>query len=92
MSNLLSISINEEELKQIYRERIEEIVKQIDTEFVFWDTKELKKRTCMSWNTIQDNFFNDPRFPKMKIGGKWYFPVRETREFLQHWLYEQGGK
>ena len=92
MSGMMTININEAEVKRLCRERVEELVKEVDAEYVFWDSSELKKRTCMSWNTIQDNFFNDTRFPKVKIGGKWYFPVRETREFLQYWLYEQGGK
>jgi phage pi2 protein 07 len=86
---MMTISIDESEVKKICRERVEELVKEVDAEYVFWDTAELKKRTCMSWNTIQENFFFDPRFPKVKVGGKWYFPVRETREFLKQWLLEQ---
>lgn len=43
----------------------------------------------MSWNAILDAFFHDPRLIKRKMGGKWYFPVRETRVFLKIWLLEQ---
>ncbi|WP_036643441.1 group-specific protein [Paenibacillus sp. FSL R5-808] len=92
---MLTINIDESEVKKLCRERVEEIVKEVDAEYIFWDSTELKKRTCMSWNTIQDNFFFDPRFQKAKIGGKWYFPVQETRSFLKSWLLEQaneGGK
>ncbi|WP_429373779.1 group-specific protein [Paenibacillus sp. DS2015] len=71
------------------RERINTLIKEVDAEYVFWDSKELMKRTCMSWNTIQNTFFFDPRFIKHKVGTKWYFPVRETREFLEKWLREQ---
>lgn len=95
MSGMLTINIDESEVKKLCRERVEEIVKEIDAEYIFWDSTELKKRTCMSWNTIQENFFFDPRFQKAKIGGKWYFPVQETRSFLKNWLLEQaneGGK
>jgi hypothetical protein len=45
----------------------------------------------MSWDTIQATFFFDPRFPKRKVGGKWYYPVRETRQFLETWLDEQSS-
>ena len=86
---MLTVQINESEVKQLVRERITELVKEIDAEYVFWDAKELMRRTCMSWNFIQQQFFYDPRFPKAKIGSKWYFPARETREFLERWLAEQ---
>ncbi|WP_375547033.1 group-specific protein [Paenibacillus sp.] len=71
------------------RERINDLIREVDMEKVFWDTNELKKRTCMSWNTIQTTFFFDSRFVKRKVGSKWYFPVKETREFLELWLMEQ---
>ncbi|WP_397386181.1 group-specific protein [Paenibacillus sp. VCA1] len=58
-------------------------------DYVFWDTKELKRRTCMCWNTIQETFFYDPEFPKRKIGGKWYYPAREARQYLELWLMNQ---
>lgn len=89
MPELISINIDKEELLKMCRERIDDLVRKADAEKVFWDANELKKRTCMSWNTIQATFFFDPRFVKRKIGGKWYFPVRETREFLELWLMEQ---
>ncbi|GEB35278.1 hypothetical protein BPA01_48580 [Brevibacillus parabrevis] len=89
MKKLVSIDLDEKEIRNMCHERINELVKEVDAEKVFWDTTELKKRTCMCWNTIQDKVFFDPRFPKFKVGGKWYFPARETREFLIKWLYEQ---
>lgn len=88
-NSLISLAINEAEIRDMCQESISEMLKQVDTEYVFWDTSELKRRTCMSWNTIQDTFFYDPRFPKSKVGGKWYFPVREARTFLETWLNEK---
>jgi len=87
---MLTVNVNELEVRELCKQKIAELVKEIDAEYVFWDTAELKRRTCMGWNTIQDTFFFDPRFPKRKIGGKWYFPVRETRAFLEQWLNEQA--
>jgi hypothetical protein len=89
MEKILDLSINESQVRKILLERIENIVKEVDTEHVFWDTNELKKRTCMSWNFIQEQFFFDSRFPKRKIGTKWFFPAKETRKFLELWLDEQ---
>lgn len=92
MDGFLNVIIDESEVRKICRERVEEVVKQVDAEYVFWDTNELKKRTCMSWNLMQDTFFFDERFPKVKIGSKWYFPAQETRMFLRDWLFEQRNK
>ncbi|WP_339309829.1 group-specific protein [Paenibacillus sp. FSL k6-2145] len=86
---MLSISVDEKEIKNLLKEKVAEILKEADAEYIFWDASELKRRTCMSWNFIQDQFFFDPRFPKRKVGSKWYFPARETREFLEEWLTEQ---
>lgn len=88
MGKIMTVSVDENEVRNFCREKVEELVKEVDAEYVFWDSAELKKRTCMSWNTIQDNFFFDPRLVKVKIGGKWYFPVQETRAFLRQWLSE----
>ncbi|MFK4302327.1 MULTISPECIES: group-specific protein [unclassified Paenibacillus] len=86
---MIEISVDEKEAKKIILKKISELVKVVDAEYVFWDTNELKKKTCMSWNTILGTFFYDPRFPKRKIGGKWYYPARETRTFLEQWILEQ---
>ncbi|MEK8133122.1 DUF771 domain-containing protein [Paenibacillus filicis] len=86
---MISIQIDEKEIKKLCKERVEEFLKEGDFEFVYWDSKELRKRTCLAWSTIQDHFFYDPRFPKYKIGNKWYFPAKKTREFLETWLTEQ---
>ncbi|MDP5273227.1 group-specific protein [Chengkuizengella axinellae] len=86
---MVEVKLDEKEVRKIIIEKLEDKVKEIDAEHVFWDTAELRRRTCMCWNTIQNTFFDDPRFIKRKIGHKWYFPARETREFLVEWLEEQ---
>lgn len=86
---MLNIQIDEQEVKQMYLEKLEEKMKEFDADLVFWDRKELLRRTCISWTTIQERFFLDPRFPKYKVGNKWYFPADETKKFLLQWLSEQ---
>jgi len=87
---MIAVQINEAEAKQVIRQRITELVKEVDAELVFWDAQELQRRTCMSWNFIQEQFFFDKRFPKQKIGSKWYFLAKETRAFLVQWFSEQA--
>lgn len=86
---MISINVNQDEVRAIIKDQISKLARHTDSDLVFWDSAELKKRTCMSWNTIQDTFFFDPRFPKKKVGNKWYYPVRETKKFLEQWLLEQ---
>lgn len=89
---LLSIEVNEQEIKNLVRERIAILVKEVEGEQVFWDRKQLEKSTCMSWPFILKTFFYDKRFQKFKVGKKWLFPVKETKEFLLTWIHEQKNK
>lgn len=86
---MIKIQIDEVELRQMVQAAVREKINTIDKELVFWDTRELKRRTCMSWNTIQEHFFHDPRFPKVKLGGKWFYPAKEVEQFLLIWLKEK---
>ncbi|WP_392389047.1 hypothetical protein [Bacillus cereus] len=49
---MLNIQVNERAIRRLYLEKLEEKLKEVDAEFVFWDTREFLKRTCMSWSTI----------------------------------------
>lgn len=86
---MLQIQVDHEEIEKLYIEAINKKIQEVDRDLVFWDTKELKRRTCLSWNTIQDNFFHHKDFPKVKIGGKWMYPAKETETFLGNWLKEK---
>ncbi|MEK3767489.1 group-specific protein [Paenibacillus sp. FSL R5-0887] len=51
--NLVTIDIDKSEILLICREKIEKLLDELDNKYVFWDTTEPEKRTCMSWNSIQ---------------------------------------
>ncbi|CAN7220768.1 group-specific protein [Rossellomorea sp. LjRoot5] len=87
---MINITIDQEEVREHYMKKIEEKMNEIDGELVYWDSKELMRRTCMSWNTIQKEFFFHPEFPKFKLGGKWYFDAQDTKMFLLHWLRDRS--
>lgn len=86
---MINVQVDEQEVRQLYIQKLEEKMKEIDAELIYWDSKELMRRTCLSWNNIQEKFFYDPRFPKHKVGQKWMFPAKQTRDFLLTWLSEQ---
>lgn len=88
---MLHVQLDDEQIRLLFAQKIEERIEKIAAEHVFWDSNELKRRTCMSWNTMQENFFHDPDFPKVKVGGKWYFPAREAEAFLLDWFRKHKG-
>lgn len=86
---MISVNVDEAQLNTIIKSEMQKKMAELEHAYTFWDTKELRRRTCMSWGTIQDTFFHDKDFPKAKVGGKWYFPAKATNEFLIGWL---GGQ
>lgn len=79
MSGMLTINIDESEVKKLCRERVEEIVKEVDAEYIFWDSTELKKNVY-ELNTIQDNFFLIHDFKRQRLveNGTFQFRKREV--------------
>jgi hypothetical protein len=86
---MFEVQIDEKIMEQLFLDEITKRIKQIETRYTFWDLQELSNQTCMSLNNIKDKFFYDPRFPKYKIGGKWFIPAKEGEEFLLQWIKEQ---
>lgn len=80
----------QEEFKKQLQVRLDKLEAELLVEDVFWDMNDLQKKTKMSVNTMKEYFFYDERFPKYQVGRKWYFPAKETKEFLIQWLKEQG--
>jgi len=85
---LIQLQIDQEQLKELYMNEVKKRLDQIEQEVTYWDAKELRRQTNMSWNTIQDKFFHNPDFPKFSTGNKWYFPAKECRAFLERWARE----
>ncbi|MCE4051881.1 group-specific protein [Bacillus sp. Au-Bac7] len=86
---MLEVKLDDKEVRKLFLEELKKHIDKVDSELVFWDTKELEKRTCMCMNTIQKEFFYDSRFPKRKVGNKWYYPAKQTRGFLEIWIMEK---
>lgn len=61
---------------------------------IFWTWHDLCEVTGMSRSFIENQFFFDDRFIKIrrKVGRKWLFPVDETKEFLDLWIKEQANE
>lgn len=86
---MLQVKIDKKAMTELYKQEINKHLSEIEKDLVYWDSNELKRRTCLSWNTIQDTFFHDPDFPKVKVGSKWMYPAKEAEAFLIDWLADQ---
>lgn len=86
---MISVQLDEKEIEKRFIEELKKRLEHIEQRRTLWDMKELCRQTCMSENTIKEKFFYDKRFPKRKIGGKWYFPAVATENFLLSWIEEQ---
>lgn len=86
---MLTVQLNESEIEQRFLEELRKKLNEIEQRVTFWDMKELVRQTNMSEPFIKEKFFFDPRFPKFKVGNKWYFPAKEAESFLLEWIREQ---
>lgn len=86
---MLNIQLDEKAIESKFLEELRKHLVQIEKRCTFWDMKELMKQTNMGENSIKEKFFFDSRFPKHKVGGKWYFPGVECERFLLEWIKEQ---
>lgn len=86
---MLEILLDETAVEQQFLAALKKKLNEIEMRSTFWDMKELMKQTNMGESNIKEKFFYDSRFPKYKVGGKWYFPAKECEEFLLMWIKEQ---
>ncbi|WP_423408054.1 hypothetical protein AABM38_20640 [Heyndrickxia sp. MSNUG] len=86
---MLSIHFDERAIEEQFLNELRKKLEHIERRHTFWDMKELMRQTNMGENSIKEKFFYDERFPKHKVGGKWYFPAAECETFLLQWIKEQ---
>lgn len=89
VKTLYEIQFDENKIEEILLNEIKAKLKEIENRNTFWDMEELCRQTCMCSVSIKEKFFYDERFPKYKIGRKWYMPAKECENFLLQWIKEQ---
>jgi len=90
MNSIITVSIDKAEMERLVQKEIRTQIQETNAELIFWDLKELCRRTCMSRPFVLDQFFYHPDFPKFKIGSKWLMPAKETEAFLLDWIKKQA--
>lgn len=89
---MLTLEIDKNIIEERFLEELKKRLDQIEKRYTFWDMKELIRQTNMSENSIKERFFYDEKFPKHRIGTKWYFPAADCESFLLQWIREQPNK
>ncbi|WP_057915811.1 MULTISPECIES: helix-turn-helix domain-containing protein [Peribacillus] len=85
---MISFEIDQELLKALYIQKVEEHLREIEQEVFFMDSKQLATYLNMSWNTIVSNLLYDEDFPKVRLGSKWLFNRKEVQEFMKAYYVE----
>jgi hypothetical protein len=82
---MIQISLDEEQLKELYLAEVQKKLDKFETELILMDSKQFCKKLSLSWPTVQQTFLSDPNFPKMRIGTKWIFNGREVQDYIDRW-------
>ena len=82
-------SINEDLMREMMQQAVQEQAEKIAQEKIFWTVKELEEYANLCIDTMKKEFFYDPDFPKSKIGATWRFPATKVTAYLDTWSQEQ---
>lgn len=81
---MINIEVNQEQLKQLYLQKIDERLEELDQEVFFMNSKQMLKVVNLSWNTFNEVFLGDPKFPVVRLGNgkKFLYPRKEVFAYL----------
>lgn len=85
---MIQVQINEEELKEIYLQKLDECLKKIESEVFFFDSKALCKFVGMSWTSVNAHLMSDPDFPVIRLGSKFLYPRQEVENYMKNFYWE----
>ncbi|MFL2125065.1 hypothetical protein ACEN4K_09010 [Marinilactibacillus psychrotolerans] len=91
MQSLVNLNVDHDAIERIILDNIQTHLANVDNNKLFYTMSDLQEITGMSKGFIEQRFFHDSRFEKIrrKVGRKWLFPVAQTRHFLNQWIEEQ---
>ncbi len=85
---MITLNINEEMLKEMYNQKIEEYLSTVERESMFMTFNDLVKYLNMSNVSIREFLLWRNDFPKIRLGSKWLFPRKEVAVFMMKYLEE----
>jgi excisionase family DNA binding protein len=79
---MIHLEIDEEQLKDLYLEKVEEKLEKLEADVFFMNSKQLSAYLNMSWNTIVEHLLYDKEFPSIRLGSKWLFNRKEVERYM----------
>ena len=85
---MITIEVDQEKLKELYLQRIDEHSQEHESEVFFMNSKQLAIYLNMSCNTIVTHLLYDEEFPKIRLGSKWLFHKKEVNKYMEKYYNE----
>lgn len=86
---MINIEVDSKYVEEQLKMAIEKRLNELDSQKIFWDMKELAKKTSMSISHLEKHVIYQPGFPMYRVGKKRVFPAKETEKFLLNWIKDQ---
>ncbi len=80
---MITLEINQEQLKELYLRKVEERLEELEAEVFFMNSKQLTSYLNMSWNSICTHLLYEENFPKIRLGSKWLFKRKDVQEYME---------
>ncbi len=91
---MINVEIDQELLKELYLEKVDERLAELEAEALLMNSKQLCAYLNMSWNSIVEHLLYDEEFPSLRLGAKWLFYKKEIDLFMDKFYYavrDSGG-
>jgi lipopolysaccharide biosynthesis glycosyltransferase len=75
---MINIEVDQEKLKELYLQKIDEHLQESESDLLFMNLKQLATYLNMSWNTIVTHLLYEEEFPKIRLGSKRLFHKKEV--------------
>ncbi len=85
---MIEFQLDEEKLREIFEQKVDEYLKQMEHESFFMTFKDLSSYLNMSNVTIREFLLWREDFPKIRLGSKWLFPRKEIGPYMEKYLEE----
>lgn len=80
---MIEVRIDQEELKALYLQKVEERIREIEETTFYFSSKELCRYLGISWNTIVNHLLIDEAFPRLRLGNRYLFPVSDVKRYME---------
>jgi len=85
---MINIQVDQEKIKELYLQKIDERLRELESEVFFMNSKQLAAYLNMSWNSIVTHILSDEEFPKIRLGSKWLFHKKEVSNYMEKYYDE----